>query len=186
MLQLDQDAFWFEGVRKVTSPNCDERPGDTEIDLLVIHGISLPPGEYGGPHIDQLFTNTLSPQAHPYFSEITGLKVSTHVLIDRHGEFTQYVPFNKRAWHAGESEFKDRCECNDFSIGVELEGCDDLPYTEDQYQALVKVTHLLMTHWPAITKDHIVGHSQIAPGRKTDPGPAFDWNYYFNLLDENT
>ena len=183
-MQLDEKLEWLLGIKKVTSPNYDERPAGTEIELLVVHGISLPPGKFGGPYIDQLFTNSLCIEDHPYFSEIDDQQISAHVLINRQGELTQYVPFNKRAWHAGESEFQGQQRCNDFSLGVELEGCDDLAYTEEQYQSLAKLTRLLRRHWPAISKDHIVGHCQIAPGRKTDPGPAFDWTYFHSLLDE--
>ena len=182
-LQLDPDKAWLVDVRRISSPNCDARPDDTLIDLLVIHGISLPPGEFGGSYIDQLFTNSLNKDEHPYFSGISDLKVSAHVLIDRLGRLTQYVSFNKRAWHAGRSEFQGRSCCNDYSIGIELEGTDEQAYTDEQYQSLLELTKLIRTHWPAVTKDQIVGHCQIAPGRKTDPGPAFDWGYYFKLLD---
>jgi len=184
-LQLNRNTMWLEDVRKVISPNLDERPSGTEVDLLVIHGISLPPGTFGGSYIDQLFTNSLAESDHPYFAEIRRLKVSAHVLINRIGELTQYVPFDKRAWHAGDSEFDGRCQCNDFSIGVELEGADDIPYTETQYESLVTLTRILNTYFPAITKDHIVGHCHIAPNRKTDPGPLFEWNNYFELLGDD-
>lgn len=182
-IRLDSRAEWLDGVRRVASPNQDERPDNTEIALLVIHGISLPPGEFGGGFIDQLFINNLNPHDHPYFAEIADTRVSTHILIDRAGMITQFVPFNKRAWHAGVSEFRDRKHCNDFSLGVELEGCDDQPYTDQQYKQLAAVTMVLMKQWPVITRDNIVGHCHIAPGRKTDPGPNFDWRYYFDLLD---
>lgn len=180
--QIDADGAWLSGVRIVQSPNCDERPDLSDIDLLVIHGISLPPKEYGGGFIDQLFTNTLMPDAHPYFGEIHELRVSSHLLIDREGEITQYVPFIKRAWHAGESSFNGREQCNDFAIGIELEGCDEEAYCEIQYTTLAMVTDLICQRWNKITKDRIVGHSDIAPGRKTDPGVAFDKNYYYSLL----
>lgn len=183
--RLDRDSEWLQGVRRVLSPNHDERPAGTEIELLVIHGISLPPGEFGGGYIDQLFTNTLSPGDHPYFSGIAKLQLSSHVLINRKGEVTQYVPFTRRAWHAGESEFQGRMQCNNFSIGIELEGCDDQPYTEKQYDTLTSLTLALRRHWPAIENDHIVGHCHISPERKTDPGPLFDWPYYFKLLDKS-
>jgi N-acetyl-anhydromuramoyl-L-alanine amidase len=182
-LRLDHNAEWLRDIRRVISPNQDHRPVNTEIDLLVIHAISLPPGEFGGGYIDQLFTNTLQKEVHPYFSEIAGSRVSAHVLIDRGGSLTQYVPFSHRAWHAGVSEFQGRNHCNDFSIGVELEGCDDQPYTESQYLMLAMLTRTLRDHWPTITNDHIVGHCDIAPERKTDPGPMFDWIHYFHLLD---
>lgn len=181
-IELDQKAEWLRGVRVVPSPNQDARPDGTTIDLLVIHGISLPPGQFGGNYIDALFTNNLSPESHPYFREIAGTKVSAHVLINRAGQFTQYVPFHRRAWHAGVSAFQGRDCCNDFSIGIELEGCDDQPYTGNQYTTLAGLTRVLCAQWTAITKEHIVGHCHIAPDRKTDPGPAFDWRHYFHLL----
>lgn len=180
--ELEAERGWLKGVRRVVSPNCDDRPVDTRISLLVIHGISLPPGQYGGPHIDQLFTNTLNPDEHPYFREIQHLRVSSHLLINRRGMVTQYVPFHKRAWHAGESEFGRRRACNDFSIGIELEGCDEQPYEQVQYQALAAVIKVLRDSWRDIKRDCIVGHCDIAPGRKTDPGRCFDWEYFFNLL----
>ena len=161
----------------------DDRPEDMDIELLVIHGISLPPGEFGGPCIDQLFTNTLNKDDHPYFAEVSDSRVSCHLLIDRGGEITQFVPFNKRAWHAGESKFMGRHQCNDFSIGIELEGCDDIPYTEAQYHSLARVTNIIVEQWSTISRDRIVGHDRIAPGRKTDPGKSFNWDYYFSLLD---
>ena len=180
--QIDQQGEWLMGAKLVTSPNCDERPDVTDIDLLVIHGISLPPKQYGGDYIDQLFTNTLDKDEHPYFADIHHLRVSSHLLINRQGEVTQYVPFIKRAWHAGVSSFCGREQCNDFAIGIELEGCDDEAYCQAQYQTLAQVTDLICQRWQKITKDRIVGHSDIAPGRKTDPGPAFDKDYYFSLL----
>lgn len=169
-------------ARRVASPNYDARPAPGGIDLLVVHGISLPPGEYGGPYIDALFTNTLDPQAHPYFLTIQGRKVSAHALIRRDGGITQYVPFHFRAWHAGESCFEDRSRCNDFSIGIELEGSDDVPYTGAQYTALAELVQALIQAYPALNLERIVGHSDIAPGRKTDPGPAFDWQRLHALL----
>ena len=181
-IELDQKAEWLRGVRQVPSPNQDERPEGAAIDLLVIHGISLPPGHFGGNHIDALFTNSLDPDLHPYFREITGRQVSAHVLINRAGDITQYVPFNRRAWHAGVSTFQGRTCCNDFSIGIELEGCDDQPYTGNQYAALAGLSRVLCGQWTEITQDRIVGHCHIAPDRKTDPGPSFDWQYYFKLL----
>ncbi|MFQ5661009.1 MAG: 1,6-anhydro-N-acetylmuramyl-L-alanine amidase AmpD [Gammaproteobacteria bacterium] len=183
-LRLDRDKQWLVEVRCVPSPNCDERPAGAVIDLVVIHGISLPPGRYGGPHIDQLFTNSLETGAHPYFSGISTLRVSSHLLIDRKGLITQYVPFDRRAWHAGESAFQGRQACNDYSIGVELEGSDEEAYEQCQYEAAVDVTKLLIANWPQITEQRIVAHSAISPGRKTDPGPAFDWNYFFSLMEK--
>jgi len=182
-LQLEKESAWIADVRKIISPNQDDRPEGAEIELLVIHGISLPPGDFGGSYIDQLFTNELNVNDHPYFAEIIDLKVSAHILINRLGEITQYVPFSKRAWHAGESVFHGRPCCNDYSIGVELEGDDEQPYTQEQYQKLIELTRLIKLRWPVITNDHIVGHCHIAPDRKTDPGPVFDWDYFFELLN---
>ena len=157
------------------SPNCDDRPQGVVPELLVIHGISLPPGEFGGPWIDRLFTNSLPKDVHPYFTEVADLKVSSHLLIRRQGELVQYVSFNKRAWHAGQSCFQGRECCNDFSIGIELEGSDELAYTEIQYTKLNQLVAVLLSTYPSLSADRIVGHSDIAPGRKTDPGVAFDW-----------
>lgn len=181
-VSLDTTTGWLEGVRHVASPNCDSRPADTVIELLVVHCISLPPGDFGGSNIDALFTNTLDPAGHPYYRDIAGLRVSAHLLIDRPGNITQYVSLNDRAWHAGVSSFRGRDTCNDFSIGIELEGCDDVPYNEAQYRTLARLTRLLQAHYPALTGDNIAGHSDIAPARKTDPGPVFDWQYYHRLL----
>ena len=174
-MELETGGGWLHGVRRMPSPNCDERPAHCGVDVIVVHGISLPPGEFGGGYVDALFTNTLDPAAHAYFADIASLRVSAHLLIDRKGGVTQYVPFDRRAWHAGESCFQDRQRCNDFSVGIELEGTDDLPYEDIQYQRLAAVIRALMRRWPDITPERIVGHSDIAPGRKTDPGPAFDW-----------
>lgn len=165
---------WLSEARRVPSPHHDLRPDDENPSLLVVHNISLPPGEFGGPWIDALFTGTLDPDAHPFFAEIHHLRVSAHCLIRRDGEIVQYVPFTKRAWHAGVSCYQGRERCNDFSIGIELEGTDTLAYTDAQYQQLAVVTRQLIEVYPAIA-DHITGHSDIAPVRKTDPGPAFDW-----------
>lgn len=166
---------WLSGAQRVASPNCDARPHDTDIDLVVVHGISLPPGEFGGDCISELFCNCLNPEQHPYFAGIAHLRVSSHLLIRRDGEVLQFVPFDARAWHAGVSKFHGRTACNDFAVGIELEGTDDLAYTPAQYQSLAAAARLLMRHYPGITPARIVGHSDIAPGRKTDPGPAFDW-----------
>jgi len=176
------ESGWLVPVRRQPSANYDERPDGAAVELLVIHGISLPPGEFGGPWIDALFTNRLDPAAHSYFREICTLRVSAHVLIRRDGEVVQYVSFDHRAWHAGQSCFAGRERCNDFSIGIELEGCDDRPYDDAQYISLAAVTRALMQRYPAIDLTHIVGHSDIAPGRKTDPGPCFDWPRYRALL----
>jgi AmpD protein len=182
MLVIDQKTNLLQNIYFISSPNCDDRPTNTIIDLLVIHGISLPPGEFGGDFIEKLFTNSLDPKLHPYFQQIAQLKVSAHVLIRRTGELIQFVPFDKRAWHAGESSFAGRKTCNDFSIGIELEGTDTLPYETVQYSQLAALTRCIMAAYPAITQDRIVGHSDIAPGRKTDPGEAFDWELYRKLL----
>jgi AmpD protein len=174
-VEIYPDEGWLTGARRVASPNCDERPEDADITLMVVHGISLPPGEYGGDWIDDLFCNRLDPDAHPYFREIAGLRVSSHLLIRRDGEIVQYVPFSRRAWHAGDSCFEGRSACNDFSIGIELEGQDTEPYTDRQYEQLAAVMQALVAAYPGLSLDRVAGHCDIAPGRKTDPGPAFDW-----------
>ncbi len=181
VFRIDPSTTLLENIDYHPSPNCDDRP-HRKINLLVIHGISLPPGEFGGSDIDALFLNRLNPAAHPYFQKIAELRVSTHVLIRREGNLIQYVPFAKRAWHAGKSIFRGQENCNDFSIGIELEGTDEIPYTKAQYQRLAVVTNTLREYYPAITLDRIVGHSDVAPGRKTDPGPAFNWDYYRELI----
>lgn len=165
------------------SPNYDERPAEVPIDLIVLHNISLPPNEYGGAYIGAFFQNILDPTVHPYFATIIGLKVSAHFLIEREGKITQFVSTDKRAWHAGESCFQGRPNCNDFSIGIELEGSDTVPFTGAQYQNLVKLIKTLQQAYPAIG-DRITGHSDIAPNRKTDPGPYFDWVWLMNALQE--
>lgn len=174
---------WLSAATKLVSPNTDQRPEQADISLLVIHNISLPPEQFGGPYIDQLFANCLDPNQHPYFAEIADLKVSSHLLIDRVGKITQFVPFNQRAWHAGVSEFEGRSNCNDFSIGIEMEGADNIAYTDSQYDVLTAVTQVLLEAYPLITPSRIVGHMDIAPGRKTDPGPAFDWARYKSALN---
>lgn len=173
---------WLTGVRKVATPNFDARPANTLIDLLVIHNISLPPGEFGGGHMEQLFSNCLDCHRHPSFMDLEGLKVSSHLLIDREGSITQFVPFDQRAWHAGVSRYCNRENCNDFSIGIELEGTDDCPYTQQQYVTLALVTAQLLAAYPALSADSIVGHCDIAPERKTDPGPSFDWPLFHAQL----
>jgi AmpD protein len=173
------DAGRAAGATWVASPNCDERPAGEAPTLLVIHGISLPPGEFGGEGILRLFTNTLDPAAHPYYATLRGLEVSAHFLVRRDGELVQFVSCLDRAWHAGESCWQGRERCNDFSIGVELEGSDALPYSNIQYQTLVALTRALQTRYPIRA---LAGHSDIASGRKTDPGPAFDWQRYHALL----
>lgn len=174
-LKIDTATGLLMQARQVPSPNMDERPAGVQPDLIIVHGISLPPGEYGGPWIDQLFTNALPPNQHPYFKQIEGLKVSTHVLIRRDGEPVQYVPFNKRAWHAGVSNYQGRERCNDFSIGIELEGVDDSAYEAVQYVVLARLIVKLCECYSSLSTRHVVGHSDVAPGRKSDPGDAFDW-----------
>jgi len=181
-LVIDTVTGLIATARQIPSPNCDERPADMAPELIVIHGISLPPGEFGGPWIDALFTNTLDPAAHPYFQEIHQLRVSSHLLIRRDGELVQYVPLHRRAWHAGASSHCGRERCNDFSIGIELEGTDELPYTPVQYQMLGTLIAALRAAYPALAAGQIAGHSDIAPGRKTDPGPCFDWPRLYALL----
>jgi len=160
----------------------DDRPDSSDISLLVIHNISLPPATFNTPYIDDFFGGRLDCSAHPYFARLVGVRVSAHCVIYRDGRIWQYVPFDKRAWHAGLSLFNGRDKCNDFSIGIELEGADDVPFTEAQYQALSRLCHWLLKQYPALAPERILGHSDIAPGRKTDPGPAFDWPYFQQLL----
>jgi len=181
-MNIDASGKRLAGARQVPSPNCDARPDSNDISLIVIHGISLPPGEYGGSWIDALFTNRLDPEAHPYFTDMTALRVSSHVLIRRDGSVVQYVPFTERAWHAGDSCYNGRHACNDFSIGIELEGQDEEAYTVLQYERLAAVIDALVQAFPGLSHQRIVGHSDISPGRKTDPGPAFDWALLMNRL----
>jgi len=164
------------------SPHCNDRPDAHDISLIVIHGISLPPGEFGGGLVDALFTGRLPESLRPDMAELRKLRVSAHVFIDRIGAVVQYVPFDKRAWHAGQSSWRQRIGCNDFSIGIELEGTDVLPYTDAQYRSLVDVTLALIARYPRLSADAVVGHQEVAPGRKTDPGPAFDWQRYLGTL----
>lgn len=164
-------------ARHCMTSHCDDRPEGICIDMIVVHNISLPPGEFGNGAIEAFFCGQLDPAGHPYFQSIADLRVSSHLLITREGEVVQFVPFGKRAWHAGKSSFQGKTACNDFSIGIELEGTDHLPFTEVQYQVLANVIQCLQKAYPDITAERIVGHSDIAPGRKTDPGPAFDWVY---------
>jgi N-acetyl-anhydromuramoyl-L-alanine amidase len=166
----------LQGVRQVLSPHFDARPAGVEPDLIVMHGISLPPGQFGGPWIDKLFSGNLPREGHPYFAEIFGMRVSTHLLVRRNGQLVQYVPFGKRAWHAGASEYQGRSACNDFSIGIEMEGADDVAYEGAQYDGAGAAIRALLEAYPKLARDRIVGHSDVAPGRKTDPGPAFDWD----------
>jgi AmpD protein len=173
-MKLDSKG-WLDAARHVPSPNCDERPGNEAPSLIVIHNISLPPGEFGGKAVEELFTNRLDWDAHPYYQGIRGLEVSTHFFIRRDGELVQFVPCSMRAWHAGASTWKGRARCNDFSIGIELEGTDDQPFTDSQYARLFELTRVLKNAYPVTD---IAGHADIAPGRKTDPGPCFDWAHY--------
>ncbi len=174
-LKVETATGLLAGVRQVLSPHCDARPPKTLPELIIVHGISLPPNEFGGPWIDRLFTGTLDWDAHPYFRQIEGLRASAHVLIRRDGQLTQYVPFGERAWHAGLSQYRTRSGCNDFSIGVELEGADGTPYTDAQYGHLVELIAALIAAYPSLAAQHIVGHCDVAPGRKEDPWPSFDW-----------
>ena len=178
MTRISEDGL-PAGVMFVASPNRDERPAGAAIELLVIHNISLPPGEFGGPGIVDLFTNQLDCSAHPYYREIADLKVSAHFLIRRDGELIQFVPCEKRAWHAGVSSWRGRSHCNDFSIGIELEGADDVPFENIQYARLAELTLALKAKYPIAD---IAGHSDIAPGRKTDPGPRFEWGRLHSML----
>ena len=175
---------WYTPAQRRESPNHNRRPSPADISLLVIHNISLPPGEFGGGYIEELFCNELDCSSHPWFERLRDLKVSAHLLIDRQGQACQFVPFHLRAWHAGESCFAERSNCNDFSIGVELEGSDHETYTEQQYASLLRLTRVLLSVYPLLTTRRITGHSDIAPHRKTDPGPAFDWQYYLDQLEQ--
>jgi N-acetyl-anhydromuramoyl-L-alanine amidase len=169
-------------ARYVPSPNQDARPPGASIDLIVVHGIGMPPGEFGGPWVEQLFLNRLPSAAHPFFATLEGLKVSSHVFIRRDGVMLQFVPFHARAWHAGASAWRHRVACNDFSIGIELEGADDVPYEAVQYEVLAALVAALARAYPTLAPDAIAGHSDVAPGRKTDPGPAFDWQHFGRRL----
>lgn len=173
--RIDPATGLFEGVDFVPSPNCDERPQGCGPELVVVHGISLPPGQFGGPWIERLFTNDLPAAEHPYFGSIAGLRVSAHLLVRRDGSVVQFVPLVLRAWHAGESCWRGRERCNDYSVGIELEGTDDAPYEEAQYSTLAALVAALVDAYPGLHPDSVAGHSDVAPGRKTDPGPAFDW-----------
>jgi N-acetyl-anhydromuramoyl-L-alanine amidase len=174
-MQIDRATGLLAGVKQVLSAHFDARPAGIIAHLIVVHGISLPPGEFGGPWIDQLFTGGLVIGAHPFFATITQLRASAHALIRRDGQLVQYVPFGARAWHAGESQFEGRPACNDFSIGIELEGTDEVAYADAQYASLARLIRALLSAYPSLAKERLVGHSDIAPGRKTDPGRSFDW-----------
>ena len=176
---------WLTAAKHCLSPHFNERPDPADISLLVIHNISLPPRQFGGAFIEDFFLGKLTSTAHPFFDEIREMQVSAHCLIKRDGSVVQFVPFNQRAWHAGISCFEGREKCNDFSIGIELEGCDDLPYESAQYQSLITVTQQLMASYPQLTPERITGHCDIAPERKTDPGEAFNWSYFFAELTKS-
>jgi len=184
-LRVDPSTGLLDGAAFVASPNCDDRPPGCVPELVVVHGISLPPGEFGGPWIEQLFTNSLQAAAHPYFTTIEGLRVSAHALIRRDGDIVQFVPFGRRAWHAGASSWNGRERCNDFSIGIELEGADEVSYEDAQYAALARLVAELVTAYPSLRPGAVVGHSDVAPGRKTDPGMAFDWPRLHALVQLN-
>lgn len=184
MSQFEIVDGWVTGCDKRPSPHFNQRPENETIKLLVIHNISLPPGEYGSDDISTFFEGRLDHTRHPFFEQIKDLRVSAHNLIRRDGKVIQYVAYNQRAWHAGVSTFEQRENCNDFSIGIEMEGTDNMPYTDEQYQALADLTKTLQSTYTKITRERIVGHSDIAPGRKTDPGPAFDWQRYLALLSD--
>lgn len=181
-LHIEPATGLLAGVRQVLSPHCDDRPAGLTPDLLVIHGISLPPGQFGGPWIERLFTGNLTPDADPAFRDIARVRVSAHALIRRDGAITQFVPFGKRAWHAGQSQYRGRGACNDFSIGIELEGTDTTPYTEAQYENLTTLVAVLLATYSTLSSERVAGHCDIAPGRKTDPGPAFEWSRWRKML----
>jgi AmpD protein len=181
-ITVDASCGLIAGANRILSPNCDARPGDCDPELIVVHGISLPPGEFGGPWVAKLFQNELEVDAHEYFATIAHLRVSAHVFISRAGELTQFVPLSKRAWHAGDSQYCGRAQCNDYSIGIELEGTDDLPYEPIQYVVLARLIRALRHAYPSLRNADVVGHSDIAPGRKTDPGPAFDWELLARMM----
>lgn len=176
---------WWSKAKKLPSPNYDQRP-DVEIDALVIHNISLPPNQYGTGQVQRFFQNQLDYSEHSYFESLRDIRVSAHVFIERDGDATQFVSFNERAWHAGKSVLSGASDCNNFSIGVELEGCDDEAYSDAQYESLLKLTQALMLAYPSISVDRIVGHSDIAPGRKSDPGAAFDWQRYSKSINQTS
>jgi len=181
-LRIDSATGLLLSARQVLSPHWDARPPGMQPELIVVHGISLPEGEFGGPWIDRLFCGNLPAEAHPSFDTVATLRVSAHAVIRRDGEPSQYVPFGERAWHAGRSRYRAREACNDFSVGIELEGADHVPYEGAQYAALAQLIRALCIAYPTLSTREVVGHSDIAPGRKTDPGPAFDWQRLRALL----
>ncbi|WP_321276357.1 1,6-anhydro-N-acetylmuramyl-L-alanine amidase AmpD [Thiomicrorhabdus indica] len=180
---FDESGDYLQGVEVCLSPNCDDRPDGVQPNLIVVHGISLPPNQFGGGYVHQLFLNQLDPDEDPYFKKIEGLRVSAHFFVQRGGEVTQFVSPKKRAWHAGISSYQGQERCNDFSIGIELEGTDDTPYTAIQYQQLAQIILALQKSYPNIPKAAVVGHSDIAPGRKTDPGRYFNWPALWRLIN---
>lgn len=184
-MQVDTATGWLSGIEHCPSAHFNARPQDADISLLVIHNISLPPGQFGSGCVQQFFCGGLDPDAHPYFSGIADLRVSAHFLVERDGRITQFVSCLERAWHAGQSCFDGRDNCNDFSIGIELEGTDDQPFTAAQYDSLVALTTALQGAYPLITRERITGHEHIAPGRKTDPGACFDWQGYLGCLADH-
>ncbi len=186
MYTVDTRKGMLLQAEQVPSDNCDDRPEGVAPDLLVVHSISLPPGQYGGTWISDFFQNRLDIQQHDYFAQIEHLHVSAHCLIGRTGKVTQYVPFHRRAWHAGESEFQGRTACNDFSIGIELEGTDDTPFATVQYWKLAQIVYALQNSYSSLADCPIVGHSDIAPGRKTDPGSGFDWHRLQRLIQQQS
>ena len=169
------DDHWLRGAKRLLSPNVDDRPDEDDIALVVVHGISLPPGSFGTGLVEALFTNTLDATAHSALASLAGVRVSSHLLISRRGGVVQFAPFHRRAWHAGQSSYGGRAGCNAFAIGIELEGTDDTPYASAQYRRLAAVVKALFRRYPALSPSRVVGHAEVAPGRKTDPGPAFDW-----------
>ncbi len=181
-MEIDPATGLLRGVRQVLCTHCDERPSGVVPELIVVHGISLPPGEYGGPWIEQFFGGHLDAGAHPYFADIAGVRVSAHALVRRDGSVVQFVPFSTRAWHAGVSSWQGRSACNDFSVGIELEGTDLDPYEDIQYATLAALIRALAETYPDLARERVVGHSDIAPGRKTDPGDSFDWQRLNQLL----
>ncbi|NNF16024.1 MAG: 1,6-anhydro-N-acetylmuramyl-L-alanine amidase AmpD [Gammaproteobacteria bacterium] len=185
-MTIDSSTGWLDGAVRTPSPNCDDRPVGVEPELIVVHSISLPPGDYGGPWISDFFQNRLDATAHEYFAQIQDLQVSAHALISRNGHITQYVPFHRRAWHAGVSYFAGREACNDFSIGIELEGTDESLFRSVQYWQLAELVSTLQRTYNSLHSCPIVGHSDIAPGRKTDPGTGFNWDRFRRLINVNT
>jgi len=181
-MKIDAKTGLLSPCKHLPSPNKDARPIEQTLDLIVIHSISLPPGKYGGDAIERFFSNELNPDEHPYYQEIHQMKVSSHILIRRDGQITQFVPFHERAWHAGVSSYQGRERCNDFSIGIELEGSDTDSFNNEQYIQLANLIQTLIKTYHSLSQDAITGHSDIAPGRKTDPGTGFDWKKLDTLL----